>query len=163
MWPLLYDHWTEDLSQTPAEVRQCLADHVRPKRTFRELLAEIVRIDPHEKPFEGVVSESEFKICRVIHYRNSYLPHISGELHPISEGIRVTITMRLDRLVLGFLVFWAGCVACSGIIILCAVPNRMALLIPVVMFLFMAALSIGGFEVERRKARQLLDPILHLP
>ena len=39
-----------------------------------------------DKYFEGSVSENSFKICRCIHYRNSFLPLIIGTIEAQSTS-----------------------------------------------------------------------------
>ena len=45
--------------------------------------------------FEGRVSGSRFKIHRIIHYRNSFIPIIEGNLRRDGLGTVVTLNMRL--------------------------------------------------------------------
>ncbi|MHC5676375.1 hypothetical protein [Nostoc sp.] len=38
------------------------------------------RFSRKHAPYQGTISESGFQISRIIHYRNSFLPVIQGEL-----------------------------------------------------------------------------------
>lgn len=60
---------------------------------------------PHA-PYTGTISESGFKIYRIIHYRNSFLPVIRGQFESSSDETLVHITMRLHPFVIAFLIFW---------------------------------------------------------
>ena len=48
-----------------------------------------------DKYFEGSVSENSFKICRCIHYRNSFLPLIIGTIEAHEYGSTINIRMRM--------------------------------------------------------------------
>ena len=60
----------------------------------------------HHSPYQGTISETQFEIHRVIHYRNSFLPAIRGEFEALPNGTAIHITMRLHPFVIGFLAFW---------------------------------------------------------
>ncbi|MDY7021070.1 MAG: hypothetical protein SWJ54_06865, partial [Cyanobacteriota bacterium] len=57
-------------------------------------------------PYAGTISEDGFKIYRIIHYRNSFLPIIRGEFQSFTDETQVHITMSLHPFVLAFLIFW---------------------------------------------------------
>jgi hypothetical protein len=163
--PILYDHWTEDVRVTPAELSARFAENVRPKRTYREHFAALFKREANPKSFEGVVLQDSFKIYRLIYYRNSFLPIIIGKLEPVPGGTRITITMRLHPFVAVFMAFWIACVGSSAFAMRHAVKQRgatsFAVAVPAGMILFAAVLSISCFDIERRKARKLLFAIVH--
>jgi hypothetical protein len=82
-------------------------------------------------PYEGTVSETGFKISRIIHYRNSFLPVIRGHFETQLDGTTaIQIQMGLHPLVMTFLGFW--CLFWFGtiipIVLVGAIPVKGALL-----------------------------------
>jgi hypothetical protein len=57
--------------------------------------------------FEGDVSPREFKISRIISYRNSCIPVIRGRFEPSVTGTRIVIDMKMHPLGWVFLVGFA--------------------------------------------------------
>jgi hypothetical protein len=47
----------------------------------------------HDKPFEGKFSENGFKLKRVVHYYNSFIPIVKGHFSLSSEGTNVSVQM----------------------------------------------------------------------
>jgi hypothetical protein len=47
----------------------------------------------HDKPFEGKFSENGFRVKRVIHYLNSFIPILKGRFSRSLEGTTVTVQM----------------------------------------------------------------------
>ncbi len=57
------------------------------------------------KLFIGSIDKSQFRIERIIKYRNSMLPTIRGDIEPTNDKILLTLTFQLDPFVkwlLGF-------------------------------------------------------------
>ncbi len=48
--------------------------------------------------FIGKLEESSFKVRRKIHYRNSFLPEIVGQLERLVSETKINITLRLPLL-----------------------------------------------------------------
>ncbi len=119
------------------------------------------------RDFEGMVSRSTFKITRIIHYRNSFLPIIVGKVQPRLEGgTRVEITMRLNRAVAAFMILWAGAPLAILVYFLFFVGGSAranaggALAISFGMVCFGYLICAGGFNFEARRARDLLIKIV---
>jgi len=145
--------------QTPlpiATVIRTLSDAVEPLRSSW--------LDFGSRPFEGTVTGAEFRIYRVISYRNSFRPEISGTVALDGHGSRISITMRLHAAVAVFVVFWLGSVFIIGVLFTAATLAGSAsvelALIPMGMMLFMGLLCIGAFSYEARKAEQLIMMLL---
>lgn len=115
-----------------------------------------------EKLFEGYIKGDSFKISRVIHHRNSFLPMIHGDLRKsLGEGTDIVLAFRLHRAVLIFMCIWlgiVGLVALGSLFALVFVLNSFngALLIPLGMFLFGLMLAPLGFEGEQKRAEKEL-------
>ncbi len=115
------------------------------------------------RDFEGVVSRNNFKIMRIIHYRNSFLPVIAGTVQPrLQGGTRVEITMRLNKAVAAFMMLWA-CVPLAillyaGLLASGApgVSSLPALVFAIAVFCFAYVICAGAFNVEARRALDLL-------
>jgi 1,4-dihydroxy-2-naphthoate octaprenyltransferase len=84
-----------------AEVLKRMQDAVEPRRLWR--------ISGLHRDFEGVLSMTGFKICRVINYRNSFLPIVVGKMLPrLQGGTRIEVQMRMQWIVTAFMLLWAG-------------------------------------------------------
>jgi hypothetical protein len=109
-------------------------------------------------PFIGKIEGSEFHIHRDIRYRNSFLPRISGKVSASRLGTQIKITMSLHPFVAIFILFWLGSVGIGGFAV--AHKSLEQALIPLGMFIFGVALTLGGFYPEAIKARHLLEQSL---
>lgn len=116
------------------------------------------------RPFEGKVGGAVFAFRRIIRYRNSFLPEISGRIASQGSGSRVSITMRLNVVVAAFLLVWFGGVLVGAVAMTFAVADGSAspalVLVPIGMLLFGWALTAGSFAVEAKKATELLNELL---
>lgn len=109
-------------------------------------------------PFIGTVEGSAFHIRRDIRYRNSFLPRVHGQVAASRLGTRIDITMSLHPLVTIFMLFWLGGVGLGGFA--AAHANPKDALVPMGMFAFGIALTLGSFFPEAFKARRLLEQSL---
>ena len=156
---LPYDTFEIQTSLTLEETITALKAEVEPKRWLRWFSRD-------HALFEGDVSRDGFKIMRIINYRNSFLPVISGTFKQSQNGINVMIRMGLHPFVMAFMCIWFG-----GVILgLFAVGFGLAsskmslsfpLLIPPAMLIFGWVLVSGSFWFEARKAKPQLLSILH--
>ncbi len=111
--------------------------------------------------FEGRVAGKRFKIHRIIHYQNSFMPIIEGKFRRDGLGTIVTLNMRL---VWPVVPIWSGIIlflAWSAV----AVDSRLAasfgarmLLLAMTLFLYLVATI--PFAVEVRIAMKLLLELL---
>jgi hypothetical protein len=82
-----------------ANVLKRMEEAVEPRRRWR--------FSRLHRDFEGVVSRTRFTIVRIIQYRNSFLPVITGTIKPRPQGgTRIEVTMRLHWLVTAFMIIW---------------------------------------------------------
>ena len=117
------------------------------------------------KKYQGEFSYSNFKIWRIISYRNSFIPIIEGQITPAASGSHIAITMRLHRFVAAFMLFWLGGVSVGLVTFsLAAMRGKMkplpGLLIPLGMLLFGIVMTSGSFWWEAKKTKPFLVEIL---
>jgi len=151
LWP--YDSFEIRTHQSAESLAAVLNDHVEPKKWFR--------LSRDHKAFEGTLAPDGFKVSRIVHYRNSFLPVITGFFRPRPAGTDIVIRMRLHSLVAAFVCVWLGGVAIGVVVALAAVftgrtVDRPLLLIPFGLLLFGWALVSGAFWFEAKKAESLL-------
>jgi len=123
-----------------------------------------------EKPYEGTIDENKFLINRVIDYRNSFLPVISGEITSKLSGSEIHIKMQLNTFTKIFISIWLGIISlvCIGmtfalIINFSKIANqefRPASLIPFGMLAFGLLLTILSFKAESSKSKIFLEKLL---
>lgn len=148
------------------EVIRCLAENIEPKKNFRFSLFS----KGSNKPYEGQILGNTFTISRIINYRNSFLPIITGHISTYSGETQINVKMRLDTFVLIFISLWLGIVgfACLGIILRGVFQIQQILqddfspmtLIPFAMFLFGCLLATLPFKVESKKSKEFLEHLL---
>ncbi|HEY9639972.1 MAG TPA: WD40 repeat domain-containing protein [Coleofasciculaceae cyanobacterium] len=97
---LPYDSFTLQTPDPLPIVLERLATQVESEKLIRW------QFSRNHLPYEGSYSEAGFKIHRIIHYRNSFLPIIRGQFETSRLGTTVHITMRLHPFVTVFLGFW---------------------------------------------------------
>jgi hypothetical protein len=143
---------------SPGDVAAKLAESVEPKRWFRFFGA-------GRCPFEGDVGPTTFEIRRIIGYRNSFLPQITGTLSPhASGGTQISVRMALHPFPLVFACLWLGAVFLFNLFFLGTFLMNLAhakgsdfgLLLGPGMLLFAWALIVGSFSAEARKATTLM-------
>jgi len=122
-------------------------------------------LDLGSRPFEGTVTRNEFRIYRVIGYRNSFRPRISGTVSPDGHGSRISVTMQLHEAVAVFMVIWLGivfwvCVAFFTAVLEGSASFEPPLLIAPGMLVFGWLLCLGGFGFEARKAERLITSLV---
>jgi hypothetical protein len=108
-------------------------------------------------PFIGKVEGSKFKCRRDIRYQNSFLPRIAGHVDSYPTGTKIDVIMYLHPLVLVFMLFWLGGVGVDAAAALRQGDAGAWTLVPMGMFVFGVALTLGGFYPEAIKARRLLE------
>jgi hypothetical protein len=147
---------------TPAEIGRRIEAAIEPRNTT--VFNSFTRRST--KPYEGEHIGDRFEISRIIDYRNSFLPDISGHITPYGSQTRIAITMHLSPLVLVFMVVWLGTVGsmCLGIIITGSLPLERRLFkalsdpefTPFGMFIFGCLLAIIPFKIESKKSKRFL-------
>ena len=98
---LPYENVTYKTHLSKEEIIKRLSRETEPKQMFR-----VGAIFGNHKEYEGTVSNSSFKIQRIISYRNSFLPQIIGNIREEKGYTSIEITMRLRNFVIIFIMVW---------------------------------------------------------
>jgi|LGVE01.1.fsa_nt_gb hypothetical protein len=125
-----------------------------------------IRFSSGNAPFQGEISYDGFKITRIIHYQNSFLPVVTGKFLPGNSGVRVVVHLGLHPLVSAFMYFWFGGLGLGIIGIVAKFISKQILfspmlLIPFGMMIFGWALVSGGFWFEAKKQKSMLIKLLN--
>lgn len=114
--------------------------------------------------YKGTGGGNEFKVQRVITYRNSFLPQIKGQITADSRGSDILITMRLHLFVIVFMCFWLAFVSLFCVLLVTVVDTSEApnifQAIPFIMIIFGVALLIVPFKIESKRSKKDLLSIL---
>jgi hypothetical protein len=139
------------------EISKRVNEIIEPKKTFR--MTGIFGGKNH-KPYEGSVNGLSFKITRIIGYRNSFLPNITGEIEKDLNGSKINVKMRLHSFVLLFMFIWLTIVGSVSLTVLISSIDKSTfeplIVIPLGMFLFGYGMTLGGFKYESSKSKKYL-------
>jgi hypothetical protein len=121
---------------------------------------------PSGKKFEGKVLENSFNIQRIIYYRNSFLPVISGKVEEEPSGSIIRLEMQLNTFVKVFLIFFLA-IASTGFFSAKSFSPANEISIPVMllsfsMILLFYMIIILTFHYEVKKAKKNLEVLLDL-
>ena len=158
MIPLLpYKRVVFETQFSKDEIVRRLMIEVAPRRPPLDLF------EKRAEKFEGEVSETGFKISRIIHYRNSFRPVVEGQFFPLVKGVRIEVRMRLHTTILIFSILWLSLVVVgAGAVIFQIISTNnfaVGMFIPFGLLLFYCLLMTIGFGVEADKAGRLLSAI----
>ncbi|MBD8388314.1 hypothetical protein [Dysgonomonas sp. BGC7] len=115
------------------------------------------------------ISEKGFTIKRIINYRNSFLPIVTGTITEEEKEkekeneTTVNVKMKMNILVIIFMTFWFAMVflACFATIAISYSSGfEVFYLIPFGMLIFGVLLVVGGFKAESSKTKKDLQKIL---
>lgn len=138
---------------TKEETISNLTKNIEPEKTFRFNKSDT-------KDFEGQLRGNEFEIKRIISYRNSFLPIITGRVETNGSGTRLTLKIRLHVFVMIFMAIWFGGVGLFFLASLTSSEDRGdTILFPLGMLLFGYALTMGGYLFESYRAKEILADI----
>jgi hypothetical protein len=142
-----------------------LQDAVEPRKWWR--------LSRSHRDFEGVVSHIGFKVFRIIHHRNSFLPVVVGTIQPrVQGGTRIEVLMRMTWLTIVLMALWMGFAAallvCGlwamgfGAVAPFVAHAGTAAIVAAAAGMLVAgyAMSAISFNVEARRARTLLARIV---
>ncbi len=109
----------------------------------------------YSKSYIGFVADGEFEIHRNIAYRNSFLPVIRGKITSQTNGVTISINMRVDSFVSVFMAIWLGFTFLFCLLVLFIAFKASFspfFIIPFGMVIFGMVLSHGAFNYERKKS-----------
>lgn len=147
---------------------------IKTKKTKNEVL-QIIRDNTHientafdiskgDEYFEGKIFEDSFKIWRSIRYRNSFLPIIIGKIEETDSGSKVSIKMRMNGFVIGFISIWFIGVILSCITMLLTIFlgtfNITFKFIPFIIPFFGILIVVLPNKIEAKKAKEKLKELL---
>lgn len=92
---ILSTHFSTD------EVCRRISDNTDPYRTSASFFE---RNPGYSKSYEGYIVNNTFEIQRIIGYRNSFLPLVSGYVYSLQGKTHVKIKMRLNEIMLVFFI-----------------------------------------------------------
>lgn len=148
------------------EVRQRIADSLEPKTSFILPMSNKDRV----KPYEGQLAGDTFVINRIIDYKNSFLPIITGHLFTTQGQTQIAIRMGLAPLVLAFTIALLTLIGtiCLGILLsgllrfsqLFQPGFDWPVVIPFGMFLVLCLLTVIAFKVESKESKKFLAELL---
>lgn len=149
-----------------AEVTKRLTDNIEIQKTSK-----FFTLNNHSsKLYRGTILNNNFKISRIINYRNSFLPIISGSIYSAIGKTEVEIKMRLHQFVFIFILIWFSAVGLVCLVILFAALVQFkkiihegfspAFLIPFVMFIIFYLMLFFAFKLESKKSIQFFEALL---
>jgi hypothetical protein len=159
----MYSRCTLQSRLTVPDALQRLSRHVRPPRSRWQAIEFACSWDPkNEPPFIGTITGDHFRIRRVIGYRNSFLPVISGRVTPDIYGSRIDVVLRVNAPVIVVMTIWlAAAVVGAAVGVSSWLETRDARgLFALLLQAFGSGLILGGFIPEKRKAVKLLRDAL---
>ncbi len=116
----------------------------------------------HDKPFEGIFSENGFKVKRVIHYLNSFIPIVKGRFSRSLEGTTVTIQM-FPHPISYFFIFAVtifGLIFGYGVGSVSSERTSLVLILPVVFGIVSYIVVCCGFWFEAKQAKKELMQLI---
>lgn len=115
------------------------------------------------KPYQGKIIGNTFNISRIISYRNSFLPQISGNIENTFSGSLIRVRMRLHVAVIVFLCIWGGIVGTVGLLFLSQAFGRTAFdpmtLIPLGMLVVFYVVVMLAFKYESKQSKADLQSL----
>ena len=145
---------------TAPEVAERLRHIVRPRRTFWQAVGAGFGRRPREAAtFAGVVTDTSFRISRIIGYENAFLPVVRGQFSENGHGgTTIRLSLSLHPAVAAFMMIWFAGV--SGILA-AALTGKVASegpvnTVSVGMLAFGIALVCAGFYPEALRAERTI-------
>ena len=135
-----------------------LADSVEPKQLVR---LDLLWKNP-AKPYQGEIVDNTFIISRIIRYRNSFLPTITGVVERAATETVVRVKIRSNPFLMGSFCLIFGLFGWFG---QKSVTNNgdtigSVLLLPIGMALFAYVVAMAAFTYESTEAREDIQRIV---
>lgn len=132
---------------SPEVVRQRLAELVEPRKFMR------LGLSRKHNVFEGEIDGTSFKISRIIHYNNGFLPILVGQIRDDLDASTLQIVARPMWFIILFWAIFIGSVTMGGLI--AGDPSDTWVILPT--FLLFYVVPTAFFNFELYKAKQLLN------
>ena len=116
----------------------------------------------YSKLYVGEVGNSNFEISRVVTFRNSFLPQITGEVYSDIDGAKIKVKMLPHSFVVMFMSIWLGISFLVGLVLTYSAFTQeftAQFLIPFVLFFVGIAVFFGAFKVESKISIEDLSKI----
>ena len=106
------------------------------------------------KTFRGKLQDDQFRLQRIISYRNDFKPIIKGQILDDPKGAKIIIDFSLSGPTAFFLFIWFGGLI-AGIIGIYWQDNGLnSIYIPIVMIVFGYVATTAAFNYETRKSEK---------
>lgn len=161
-----FENYTLASTLSMEEVKKRLSESIEPKKTSNFSFFPSYSL----KPYSGQITGDNFEMVRIIRYKNSFLPFITGKISSNFGQTLIKIKMRPNIFVLIFIGYWLWFFGpmCFGFILRILpfknnAPTHFSydMLIPFGMILFVWLLALLGFKSESRKSKEFLEVLLN--
>ncbi len=149
-----------------AAVNKRLTDNIESQKTSSIFLFKI----PSGKLYRGTISNANFKISRIINYRNSFLPIITGSISSRAGKTEIHLKLRIQKFAFVFMLIWFSAVALVCLVIIFVAIMRFkhiiqngfspSFLIPFAMLFIFYLMAYFGFKLESKKSIQFFEGLL---
>lgn len=119
----------------------------------RQKLAFFIADHPGQT-YEGQMDGADFYMRRLIGYRNSFLPQISGTIYRTDEGTTIKVKMNIHGGIIVLLLPWFVGIIAAIVMLLKQPDDFLALPIPLGMLLFAYGLIMIPFKKESRLTKE---------
>lgn len=109
--------------------------------------------------FIGKLEESSFKVRRKIHYRNSFLPEIVGQLERLVSETKINITLRLPLLAKISAVIPISVLLFAAVTEFLAEKDISSAFVSLGVLIVLAAIAVIFFKIEANIAKKKLTAL----
>jgi hypothetical protein len=115
------------------------------------------------KSYSGHINAGTFDIKRIINYRNSFLPRITGAIEKDFDGTTVKVKMRLHPFTIIFFFIWCGFVGlgCIAFLVEAWASSELTpgILVHLGLLIFIYVLTMVAFKIESNKSKKDLQAL----
>lgn len=161
---LPYENYSIHTTLKTAQILSKLDENIDTKNT-----SIFTFIGKSTKPYRGKIFDNSFEMFRVINYRNSFLPQITGTIEDSFTNRTIHIKMKPYTLVIIFMIFWLSSIAIATIAMFTgAMPSidsesasiaAFTKFIPLLMLVFGSVLPVLAFKYESNKSKKFLSSL----
>ena len=109
--------------------------------------------------FIGKLEESSFKVRRKIHYRNSFLPEIVGQLERLVSETKINITLRLPLFAKISAVIPISVLLFAAVTEFLAEKDLASAFVSLSVLIMLAAIAVIFFKIEANIAKKKLTAL----